>query len=137
MLANEETQNEESQDFGQTMTADQLPHPLNSPLTKERVHLGICLSITKPRGEIILVDALCACLCPPRIIERLGKVDTAELGYHIKEYRENHKQNCNTKQHLVFHLNEQRKQHSADGIEQQYVAVPNEQQMHETDESKD
>ncbi len=48
MLANEESQNEESQDLGQTMTADKLPHPLNSPLTKERVHLGICLSITKP-----------------------------------------------------------------------------------------
>ena len=85
MLADEITDDEESQHLGQAVTDDILPHTFYRALAKEGIHLGIGLCITEPRGEIGLVDALSTCLCPPRIVERLREINTAELCHGIEE----------------------------------------------------
>ena len=115
------------------MTRHNLPQPFASPLFQEGKHRRITVGIAKPGGEVGLRDALFRRLCPPEVIERSREVDAAKLRQGIQHHRHKDQHPRNHHEHLVFHLDEQRQQQSAYGIEQQDIAAPDKHQMAEAD----
>ena len=124
MLAYQVAYNEKSNDLGQTVTTDELPHAFAGSLQQECEHLWIAVGITQPRGEVLLRDTLPRGLCPPQVIERSGKVNACELRERIKTYRNQYQASSQPEQKTIFQPQAQWELQSSDGIEQQNVTTP-------------
>ena len=137
LTADKITQDEESDDLGHAVAVDHLPHSFAGALLEEGEHGGIVVGVAQPRGEVLLGDAPGFGRAPPLAIERTGEVDAAELGQgveadgqHDERYGENEQATVGAD---AAARGQQDEKQTADGIEQQDVAAPDEQQMEQTD----